>query len=553
MKFLEPLFEFGDRLLRLAGADQAAAEPDVAGGLLLRAVKRFGIVRDRFFKLIASEIDLAEVVAELRIVRIGFHPGDGAIEAVLFTLLFELGDLRLRLVVGGGVALELPDRLIDLGDVGFFDALVECGVECAEFLRDDLEFPLCRFVILGHHVGVGQLATDIHGVVGLEIFREFFNQHFRLVGVVDRTIHQLLGDRGLGVGGLALRGAFLLPLAALDAGKGDGAAQLRLHRQIGRVAFGDLLKHLQRLAGTAVALKRLRHAAGHPFVVRVELVKYFESFRRDEHRITILPGVGHGEQDQRIVHTVSQRPFAERERAVGVANRLEFDQQEGDGGEHHPECAQQWIHSAGFGQLKLAQFLTCRRHLGIFANHFDEGANGAIQIGRRQTDGMVVGIAHIDRRLFECFSIHSLNSGCFRCRRPGAEDDEKSNPQRRPPPVISFPGSRKPLYQGNLHAIVFFSSTGADFFHIPEQKNELRAVNPGKSGIPNGMRTLFFNSPSKISFYGCFSCFQVPKSRNCDPFVPHLCPRKGPAIPIKYLLWLDFDRGFPNFFSTFSS
>ena len=59
--------------------------------------------------------------------------------------------------------------------------------------------------------------------------------------------------------------------------------------------------------------------------------------------------------------------------------------------------------------------------------------------------------------------------------------------------------------------------------------------------------------PSKNAFHRLFFCFQVPKSRNCDPFVPHLCPRKEPAIPIKYLLWLDFDRGFPNFFSTFSS
>ena len=52
-------------------------------------------------------------------------------------------------------------------------------------------------------------------------------------------------------------------------------------------------------------------------------------------------------------------------------------------------------------------------------------------------------------------------------------------------------------------------------------------------GIPIGMRTLFFNSPSKISFYGCFSCFQVPKSRNCDPFVPHLCPLKGACYTYK--------------------
>ena len=98
----------------------------------------------------------------------------------------------------------------------------------------------------------------------------------------------------------------------------------------------------------------------------------------------------------------------------------------------------------------------------------------------------------------------------------------------------------------SISALKFRAWKRCDLQQGPSKKRK-------KNGIPIGMRTLFFNSPSKISFYGCFSCFQVPKSRNCDPFVPHLCPRKEPAIPIKYLLWLDFDRGFPNFFSTFSS
>lgn len=38
--------------------------------------------------------------------------------------------------------------------------------------------------------------------------------------------------------------------------------------------------------------------------------------------------------------------------------------------------------------------------------------------------------------------------------------------------------------------LCFFSSTGADFFHIPKQKNELKAVNPEKVASPMGVEPM---------------------------------------------------------------
>ena len=152
----------------------------------------------------------------------------------------------------------------------------------------------------------------------------------------------------------------------------------------------------------------------------------FESFRRNEHRLAILPGVRHGQQDQRIVHAVNQRPLTEGERTVGIADRLELDQQKRDRGKHHPERTHQRIHSARLRQLEFPKFFARRRHFRVFANHFHQGSNGAVQIGRSLLDGMIVGVAHVNRRLFETFSIHSFNSGCFRRRQQPAEDNEKT-------------------------------------------------------------------------------------------------------------------------------
>ena len=59
--------------------------------------------------------------------------------------------------------------------------------------------------------------------------------------------------------------------------------------------------------------------------------------------------------------------------------------------------------------------------------------------------------------------------------------------------------------------------------------------------------------PQKFLFTAVFPVFRSQNPAIVTHLCPHLCPRKEPAIPIKYLLWLDFDRGFPNFFSTFSS
>ena len=74
-----------------------------------------------------------------------------------------------------------------------------------------------------------------------------------------------------------------------------------------------------------------------------------------------------------------------------------------------------------------------------------------------------------------------------------------------------------------------------------------------KMASPMGWEPSSSILPQKFLFTAVFPVF---RSQN-PVIVTHLCPNcdpgKRPSILIIYPLWLDFDRGFPNFFSTFSS